>query len=69
MGVKLGGKARSQIATWRCRRCGYLESYAMEEPNLAAEAQTRSQVRVVLAVVALVAVCVLAVAVGVGLGT
>ena len=67
VGVKLGGKARSQIATWRCRRCGYLESYAVEEPNLAAEAQTRSQARVLFAVLVLVAVGVLALAVGLAL--
>lgn len=27
-GLKLRGKARLKIATFRCRRCGYLESYA-----------------------------------------
>ncbi|MBV8685792.1 MAG: hypothetical protein JOZ90_08970 [Alphaproteobacteria bacterium] len=27
-GLKLKGRARLDIATWRCRRCGYLESYA-----------------------------------------
>ncbi len=27
-GVKLGRKARYEIQTWRCGRCGYLESYA-----------------------------------------
>lgn len=27
-GVKLRGKTRLKVATWRCRRCGYLESYA-----------------------------------------
>ena len=28
VGLKLGGKTPIDIATWRCRRCGYLESYA-----------------------------------------
>jgi hypothetical protein len=27
-GVKLRGKKRIAIVTWRCERCGYLESYA-----------------------------------------
>lgn len=28
VGLKLRGKPRLDIATWRCRRCGFLESYA-----------------------------------------
>jgi hypothetical protein len=27
-GLKLRGRARLKVATWRCRRCGYLESWA-----------------------------------------
>jgi hypothetical protein len=27
-GLKLRGKEQLEIATYRCRRCGYLESYA-----------------------------------------
>ena len=27
-GLKLRGKERCEVATYRCRRCGYLESYA-----------------------------------------
>ncbi|MCW3846227.1 PF20097 family protein [Sphingomonas sp. LB-2] len=27
-GVKLGKKTRYEIQTWRCGRCGFLESYA-----------------------------------------
>lgn len=27
-GVKLGGKAKLDVATWRCRSCGFLEHYA-----------------------------------------
>jgi hypothetical protein len=27
-GLKLGGKEQLPITTYRCRRCGYLESYA-----------------------------------------
>lgn len=29
-GLKLGRKTRLQVATWRCRRCGFLESYAAD---------------------------------------
>jgi predicted Zn-ribbon and HTH transcriptional regulator len=29
-GLKLRGKTRLRVATWRCRRCGFLESYAPE---------------------------------------
>ena len=29
-GIKLKGRTRHKIRTWRCRRCGYLESYAPE---------------------------------------
>ncbi|HET7816442.1 MAG TPA: PF20097 family protein [Sphingomicrobium sp.] len=27
-GLKLRGKQKLEVATYRCRRCGYLESYA-----------------------------------------
>ena len=27
-GVKLRGKAKQDVVTYRCKRCGYLESYA-----------------------------------------
>ena len=30
-GIKLRKKTRLRIRTWRCRRCGYLESYAPGE--------------------------------------
>ena len=29
-GLKLGGTSPIEITTWRCRRCGFLESYAPE---------------------------------------
>ena len=28
VGVSLGGRDPVEIATWRCRSCGFLESYA-----------------------------------------
>ena len=27
-GIKLGGKPKYEIQTWRCGRCGFLENYA-----------------------------------------
>jgi hypothetical protein len=27
-GVKIGGKVRHEVRTFRCTKCGYLESYA-----------------------------------------
>jgi ribosomal protein S27AE len=27
-GIKVGRKAQHEIQTWRCGRCGFLESYA-----------------------------------------
>ena len=27
-GLKLKGRARIDVSSWRCRRCGFLESYA-----------------------------------------
>jgi len=27
-GVKVGKKAKYEVQTWRCNRCGFLESYA-----------------------------------------
>ena len=31
VGLKLGGKSQVEITTWRCSRCGFLESYAAQE--------------------------------------
>ena len=28
VGLKISGRANLQIQTWRCGRCGFLESYA-----------------------------------------
>ena len=30
-GTKLTGKTQYRVKTFRCARCGYLESYALEE--------------------------------------
>lgn len=40
-GVNLAGREQSLIATWRCGRCGFLESYATGEPDGTAAAQKR----------------------------
>jgi hypothetical protein len=64
VGVKLSGKAKSQVSTWRCRRCGYLENYAAGEPDLRHEARVRSQSKVLLLVVLAVTVVTLAAAMG-----
>ena len=31
VGLRLGDAARFEITTWRCERCGFLESYAAAE--------------------------------------
>jgi hypothetical protein len=33
LGLKTRGRDHRQVSTWRCRRCGYLESYADELPQ------------------------------------
>ena len=60
-GVKLEGKPRIDIATWRCGRCGFLEQYAAGAPGR--HEQSRKQVqRIVLIAAALSAVLLGAVA-------
>jgi hypothetical protein len=48
-GVKLSGKGRTEIATWRCNRCGFLEHYAAAAPDRSHEAKQRSQALLVVA--------------------
>lgn len=31
-GLKLRGKTKYNVQTWRCSRCGFLESYAPSSP-------------------------------------
>jgi hypothetical protein len=47
-GIKLSGREQSRIATWRCGRCGFLESYATGEPDGSAAAQKKA-VAIILA--------------------
>jgi hypothetical protein len=49
-GVKLSGRPRSELATWRCGRCGFLEHYAPASPDRSHEAAQRSQVVLVIAI-------------------
>jgi hypothetical protein len=51
-GVRLGGRAQSTIATWRCGRCGFLESYASGEPDRSLAAQRKTAGLIVVAVAA-----------------
>ena len=58
-GVRLTGKPRIEIETWRCGRCGFLEQYASGGPSQR-EASRRQLQRIVLIVVIAVAVGVMA---------
>ncbi len=49
-GLKLTGTPRSEIATWRCNRCGFLEHYAVAAPDRSHEMAQRKQVVVVVAI-------------------
>lgn len=61
-GLKLGGKPKLDIATWRCTRCGFLEQYASGEPSQHDRAQT--QVHRVVLIVAIVTAVIAAIAAG-----
>jgi predicted nucleic-acid-binding Zn-ribbon protein len=61
-GLKLSGKARSEIATWRCKRCGFLEQYAAAMPDRSQETQQHKQLMLVLAITLAVVVAVLGLA-------
>ena len=60
-GIKVTGLARSEIAAWRCSRCGFLEHYAAATPDRRQEAAQRRQALLVVAIAA----AILAVALGV----
>jgi hypothetical protein len=51
-GLKLGGKARIDVATWRCARCGLLEHYASGGSAGHADADRRMRRAVLIAVIA-----------------
>jgi hypothetical protein len=50
MGVKLSGRPRSEIAAWRCERCGFLEHYATATPDRSLEKQQSKQALQVVAI-------------------
>jgi hypothetical protein len=51
-GLRLAGKPRIEIATWRCARCGFIEQYASSGPSRyeAGHKQVRRAVLIVAAV-------------------
>jgi hypothetical protein len=49
-GLKLTGRPRSRIATWRCGRCGFLEHYAPAAPDKSHEAAQRNQALLVVGI-------------------
>ena len=53
-GLKLGGRARFDIAAWRCGRCGFIEYYA-SGASTTAEAEHKKLVLVIVVVAAVVA--------------
>jgi hypothetical protein len=60
-GLKLSGRGRSEIATWRCNRCGFLEQYAVAAPDRSEETAQRNQIMVLAAILAVVLLVVLGV--------
>ena len=49
-GVKFTGRPRSEITTWRCARCGFLEHYAPAAPDRSREQAQRSQAILIVVV-------------------
>jgi hypothetical protein len=64
VGVRVGGKPKSEVSTFRCDRCGFLEHYALQQPSLAQEEQTRSQVKTLLIIVLIISAITVAIALG-----
>jgi hypothetical protein len=52
-GVKLTGRPQARIATWRCGRCGFLESYATGETDGSAAAQKKAAAAIIAVAVVL----------------
>lgn len=42
-GVRLSGKPRHDIASWKCRSCGFIEHYAASGPSAHVQAQKRTE--------------------------
>lgn len=60
-GVKIRGRRRSAVVTWRCPHCGFLESYAPWDPVQSQDAQAKSQARKAIMVLLMIALVALAV--------
>ncbi|HEX8535216.1 MAG TPA: hypothetical protein VF662_13710 [Allosphingosinicella sp.] len=58
-GVKVSGKPRAEIATWRCKRCGFLEQYAAHQTDRSQE--TKKQMQAVLLALLIVLIVLLVV--------
>ena len=58
-GVRIAGKPRFDIATWRCGRCGFLEHYAAGDPSSYDEQRKKAALAIVI--VAIVAAVVAAI--------
>ena len=52
MGVKLKGRPKTEIASWRCARCGFLEHYATGGPSRYDEAEKKAVRFVIIAAIA-----------------
>ena len=63
-GLKLAGRPRAEIATWRCNRCGFLEHYAAAAPDRSHEAARQKQALMVVMVAVALAILLLVVAGG-----
>ena len=61
-GLKLTGLPRSEIASWRCRSCGFLEHYAAAAPDRRHESAQHKQLVLVLTITAAVLLLVVAIA-------
>jgi hypothetical protein len=49
-GLKVTGRPRSEIVTWRCGRCGFLEQFAPASPDRSHEAAQKKQGLLVMAI-------------------
>jgi len=52
-GVRLAGRTQSTISTWRCGRCGFLESYANGDPDESDSAKKRMTAAIVMVATAI----------------
>ena len=53
-GLKIGGRARTELAAWKCNRCSFVEIYATTDAVAAEKAEERT-LAIVVGVIALIA--------------